>query len=147
MVVGGGAAGFFAAIACAEADPHAHVTILESGNPLSKVRISGGGRCNVTHDEPDPALLIANASFSGADYVLLRADQLPAEFFDLSSRFAGMVMQKFSNYRLRLVIVGGPAAADDAASESLLALIRESNRGDQTWFVKDRAEALARIGG
>ena len=60
MVVGGGAAGFFAAIACAEADPHAHVTILESGNPLSKVRISGGGRCNVTHDEPDPALLIAN---------------------------------------------------------------------------------------
>src|ERR1017187_2963550 len=50
MVVGGGAAGFFAAITCAEAMPKAEVTILEkSAQFLSKVRISGGGRCNVTH--------------------------------------------------------------------------------------------------
>ena len=50
MVVGGGAAGFFAAITCAEADPAAEVTLLERGPQfLSKVRISGGGRCNVTH--------------------------------------------------------------------------------------------------
>src|SRR5438093_12659690 len=50
MVVGGGAAGFFAAITCAEAIPQAEVTILEkSAQFLSKVRISGGGRCNVTH--------------------------------------------------------------------------------------------------
>jgi hypothetical protein len=50
IVVGGGAAGFFAAIACAEAVPDAEVTVLERGPQfLSKVRISGGGRCNVTH--------------------------------------------------------------------------------------------------
>jgi predicted Rossmann fold flavoprotein len=50
IVVGGGAAGFFAAIACAESDPDAEVTVLERGPQfLSKVRISGGGRCNVTH--------------------------------------------------------------------------------------------------
>jgi predicted Rossmann fold flavoprotein len=49
-VVGGGAAGFFAAITCAEAMPRAEVMILEkSAQFLSKVRISGGGRCNVTH--------------------------------------------------------------------------------------------------
>lgn len=61
MIVGGGAAGFFAAIACQEANPAARVTILESsGALLSKVRISGGGRCNVTHDQPDPALLVRN---------------------------------------------------------------------------------------
>jgi len=60
VIVGGGAAGFFAAIACREANPRARVTLLEgSGKVLSKVRISGGGRCNVTHDQPDPALLIA----------------------------------------------------------------------------------------
>lgn len=60
VVVGGGAAGFFAAIACQEANPHARVTLLESSaQVLSKVRISGGGRCNVTHDQPDPALLVA----------------------------------------------------------------------------------------
>ncbi|MBK8205887.1 MAG: NAD(P)/FAD-dependent oxidoreductase [Planctomycetes bacterium] len=58
VVVGGGAAGFFAAIACAEAGglgaevsaKAATVTILEkTGHFLSKVKISGGGRCNVTH--------------------------------------------------------------------------------------------------
>lgn len=48
VVVGGGAAGFFAAITAAEAG--ARVTLLERGPQfLSKVRISGGGRCNVTH--------------------------------------------------------------------------------------------------
>ena len=49
-MVGGGAAGFFGAIACAEAAPGAEVVVLEKGPQfLSKVRISGGGRCNVTH--------------------------------------------------------------------------------------------------
>jgi predicted Rossmann fold flavoprotein len=50
VIAGGGAAGFFAAIACAEAAPDAEVIILEkSAQFLSKVKISGGGRCNVTH--------------------------------------------------------------------------------------------------
>ena len=50
VVAGGGAAGFFAAIACAEASPGAKITVLEKSSQfLSKVRISGGGRCNVTH--------------------------------------------------------------------------------------------------
>ena len=50
IVVGGGAAGFFAAIACAEASPETEVIVLEKSSQfLSKVRISGGGRCNVTH--------------------------------------------------------------------------------------------------
>src|SRR6266404_1869449 len=49
-VAGGGAAGIFAAIACAEAATRPKVTVLEKGPQfLSKVRISGGGRCNVTH--------------------------------------------------------------------------------------------------
>ena len=55
VVVGGGAAGFFGAIAAAESSPNAHVVILEKGpRTLSKVRISGGGRCNVTHSCFDP---------------------------------------------------------------------------------------------
>ena len=50
VIAGGGAAGFFAAITCAEAAPDAEVIILEKGTQfLSKVKISGGGRCNVTH--------------------------------------------------------------------------------------------------
>ena len=50
IIVGGGAAGFFAAIACAESGAAVEVTVLEKGSRfLDKVRISGGGRCNVTH--------------------------------------------------------------------------------------------------
>jgi predicted Rossmann fold flavoprotein len=50
IIVGGGAAGFFTAINCVEKNPKLKVAILERGqNVLEKVRISGGGRCNVTH--------------------------------------------------------------------------------------------------
>jgi len=57
-IIGGGAGGFFAAITAAEANPAANVTIYErSQHTLSKVKISGGGRCNVTHSCFDPAKL------------------------------------------------------------------------------------------
>jgi len=53
-VIGGGAAGFFAALSVKEHHPEAIVTIYEkSKNLLSKVKISGGGRCNVTNGETD----------------------------------------------------------------------------------------------
>lgn len=49
-IIGGGAGGFFAAINCAEKNPDYNITIFEkSSSLLSKVKISGGGRCNVTH--------------------------------------------------------------------------------------------------
>jgi predicted Rossmann fold flavoprotein len=58
-VLGGGAAGFFGAIACAEANPHLTVLLIEkTGKLLSKVRISGGGRCNVTHAADTAAQLV-----------------------------------------------------------------------------------------
>jgi predicted Rossmann fold flavoprotein len=50
IVIGGGAAGFFCAVNAARMNPQLKVTILEKSNKLlSKVKISGGGRCNVTH--------------------------------------------------------------------------------------------------
>ena len=50
LVIGGGAAGFFCALNAARMNPNLHVTILEKSNKLlSKVKVSGGGRCNVTH--------------------------------------------------------------------------------------------------
>lgn len=60
-VLGGGAAGFFGAISCAEKYPQHEVVLLEkTGKLLSKVRISGGGRCNVTHACFDNTLLVQN---------------------------------------------------------------------------------------
>jgi len=53
-VLGGGAAGFFAAIRCKEIHPNADVVLVEAtGKLLSKVKVSGGGRCNVTTAAPD----------------------------------------------------------------------------------------------
>lgn len=58
VIIGGGAAGFFAAISAAERNPQAGITIIEGGNRvLRKVKISGGGRCNVTHHCFDPTEL------------------------------------------------------------------------------------------
>ena len=60
-VLGGGAAGFFGAIACAEANPDIQVVLVEkTGKLLSKVRVSGGGRCNVTHACDSAAQLVAH---------------------------------------------------------------------------------------
>ena len=61
LIIGGGAAGFFCAINIAEKAPHLKIAILERGKEvLTKVKISGGGRCNVTHAEFLPSELIRN---------------------------------------------------------------------------------------
>ncbi len=61
MLVGGGAAGFFTAINAAEKAPHLKIAILERGKEvLTKVKVSGGGRCNVTHAEFIPKELSQN---------------------------------------------------------------------------------------
>jgi predicted Rossmann fold flavoprotein len=59
IIVGGGAAGFFTAINIAEKNPKLKIAILERGKEvLSKVRVSGGGRCNVTHACFEPNELV-----------------------------------------------------------------------------------------
>ncbi|MBU2949587.1 NAD(P)/FAD-dependent oxidoreductase [Tamlana agarivorans] len=61
IIVGGGAAGFFAAINIAEQNPNLKVAILERAKEgLAKVKVSGGGRCNVTHAEFMPSELVQN---------------------------------------------------------------------------------------
>ena len=59
VIVGGGAAGFFCAIQIAELHPSWEIIILEKSTKLlSKVKVSGGGRCNVTHACPDVEMLL-----------------------------------------------------------------------------------------
>ncbi|HAI38464.1 MAG TPA: aminoacetone oxidase family FAD-binding enzyme [Maribacter sp.] len=61
LVIGGGAAGFYAAIHTAESRPQTKIAILERGKEvLTKVKVSGGGRCNVTHAEFNPVDLSKN---------------------------------------------------------------------------------------
>lgn len=61
IIIGGGAAGFFAAINISEQNPDLKVVVLERGKEvLNKVKVSGGGRCNVTHAEFIPQELVLN---------------------------------------------------------------------------------------
>lgn len=68
IVIGGGAAGIFAALSAKAVNPAAKVALLEkSAVLLAKVRVSGGGRCNVTHHCFDPDKLIQNYPRGGLE--------------------------------------------------------------------------------
>ncbi|WP_422741702.1 DUF4180 domain-containing protein [Micromonospora sp. WMMD754] len=82
------------------------------------------------------ALDLIGAAFLGATVVAVPAARFDPSFFALGTRFAGEIMQKFVNYRLRLVVVGD-ISAHLARSGALRALVAESNRHDQVWFLPD----------
>jgi predicted Rossmann fold flavoprotein len=68
LIVGGGAAGMFAAAVIAEADPDRTVLVLEQGaRPLAKVSRSGGGRCNLTHAAADLRAFARNYPRGGTE--------------------------------------------------------------------------------
>ncbi|MFC9478915.1 DUF4180 domain-containing protein [Streptomyces griseus] len=84
---------------------------------------------------------LIGAAFQRAEVVAVPSSRLDDSFYDLSTGFAGEVLQKFANYRLRLVVVGD-ISRHLAASSALPDLVREANRGRDIWFVPD-LDALA----
>ncbi|MFA1547100.1 DUF4180 domain-containing protein [Actinomadura chokoriensis] len=82
------------------------------------------------------ALDLIGATYLGADVVAVPVSRLDERFFTLGTRFAGEIMQKFVNYRVRLAVVGDIAPLT-AASPALAALVRESNAAGHVWFVPD----------
>lgn len=95
--------------------------------------------------EGDAMDLIGAAFGDAAALVVVPVERLTDEFFRLGSGLAGAIAQKFVNYRLRLAIVGD-ITRHLARSNALSDFVRESNRGDQLWFLADRAELDARLG-
>jgi len=70
LIIGGGAAGMFAASVLAEEAPDLKVLVLEKGpKPLAKVRISGGGRCNLTHQCSDIREFVKNYPRGGRELI------------------------------------------------------------------------------
>ena len=76
------------------------------------------------------------------DGVIVHAANLPPAFFQLRTRLAGEIAQKFVNYSMKLAIVGDFAQYE---SKALADFIRESNRGRNLFFVPTREEALQRL--
>ena len=84
--------------------------------------------------------LLVSASYSGGCAgIVLYKKSLPEAFFDLKSGFAGEVLQKFSNFRFRLAVVGD---FSQYASRSLKDFIYESNKGKLIYFKSDTESAL-----
>lgn len=81
---------------------------------------------------------------AGARALVVREDQLPREFFDLASGFAGEVVQKFVNYGLRLAVVGD---FERGRSRSWRAFVAESNRTGRILFVASVEEARTALAG
>jgi hypothetical protein len=90
------------------------------------------------------ALDLIGAVFLGAEVVAVPAERLDEQFFSLGTGFAGEIMQKFVNYRLRLAVVGDISRHVEASS-ALRALVHESNRSGHIWFVPDVDALDARL--
>lgn len=86
--------------------------------------------------------LIGNAYYQGFDKVILYKKNVSPDFFDLKTGMAGEILQKFSNYRIRLVIVGDFSVY---TSKSLHDFIRESNQGKLVNFLSSKEEAMGRL--
>ena len=81
----------------------------------------------------------------GADTIVVPVERLDPDFFRLSSGVAGEVVQKFVNYRRRLVILGD-VSTHVQRSDAFRDWVREVHRGRDVVFVADEAELARRIG-
>lgn len=103
---------------------------------------TGGPPPRTAKDATD---IVGEAWVHKAQMVALHADWLGDDFFRLSTRVAGEVIQKLQDYRLRVAIVGD-IARRTAESKPLRDWVGECNRGRQVWFVASLKELAERLG-
>ena len=103
--------------------------------------IADGTKLRTYNDAVD---LIGKSFENRATPIVIPVECLDDEFFQLSTRIAGELIQKFVQYRLRLAIVGD-ISGFLAESSALRAFVIESNRGKDVWFLASRAELSRRL--
>jgi len=86
--------------------------------------------------------LLGNIYYQGFDGIILYEKNITPAFFDLKTGMAGEVLQKFSNYRMQLAIIGH---FDKYQSKALQDFILESNKTKQVLFVASMDEALNKL--
>ncbi|MFC4775901.1 DUF4180 domain-containing protein [Paenibacillus sp. GCM10023252] len=77
------------------------------------------------------------------DYFLMNKQTVSEDFFDLSTKLAGDILQKFINYQVKVAIVGDYSAY---SSKSLKDFIYESNKGNHVFFLESKDEAIEKLG-
>ena len=94
------------------------------------------------NDAQDALDLMANCSYQGANCIIINEENLTPDFFDLKTRLAGDILQKFSNYNMKLAIVGN---FSKFTSKSLKDFIFESNKIGRIIFVGNKVDVLKRF--
>lgn len=91
-------------------------------------------------DVQDSLDLMASVQYSHDCYkIMIRKSNLTEDFFELKTRLAGEILQKYVNYQVKLAIVGDFDVYD---SKSLKDFIYECNNGKQVFFLRDEQNAL-----
>ena len=93
-------------------------------------------------DVDDALDLMAESRYLDAGKMIIYEKQVTPSFFDLKTRLAGDILQKFSNYRMQLALVG---SFSKYKSRSLQDFIRECNKGNRIFFTENLDEALDKL--
>lgn len=94
---------------------------------------------NIINNIEDGLDLLGNLYYQDFDKIIIYDKNITPDFFDLKNGIAGEILQKFSNYRVRLAIVGD---FSKYTSKSINDFIYESNKGRQINFVTSQSEAI-----
>ncbi|WP_328964757.1 DUF4180 domain-containing protein [Streptomyces virginiae] len=105
-----------------------------------------GAEGEVIAGEREALDCIGDASYQGAEWVVIPVERFDEAFFRLSTRVAGEIIQKFVQYRMGIVVLGD-ISRHTADSAALRDFVRECNRGRQTWFLADAEELRGRLTG
>lgn len=93
----------------------------------------------IIQNAEDALDLMGNVYYQGFDKMIIHQKNITPDFFDLKNKMAGEILQKFSNYRVSLVIIGDFSGLE---SKSLNDFIYESNKGKHVNFLASLDEAL-----
>lgn len=113
------------------------ITLNRKDNSTVALISSEGIVINNVNDALD---LMANVRYQECDKMILRKEQITDDFFELKTGLAGEILQKYTNYQMRVAIVG---EFTDYNSKSLNDFIYECNQGNKILFKSTEDEALA----
>jgi hypothetical protein len=118
------------------------VTVSEKGSSKVAVVISPDVLIGSVQDALD--LMATMDHIYGCHKMVISKENIAGDFFDLKTRLAGEILQKYTNYRFKIAIVGDFSVYK---SRSLKDFIYESNKGSQVFFLPDTGTAVEKLHG
>jgi hypothetical protein len=96
----------------------------------------------ILNDIDDALNIIAESGALDAGKIILHEYQISSAFFDLKTKLAGEILQKFSNFRIQLALIG---YFSKYKSKSLQDFIRECNKGNNVFFFENLNDAISKL--